>query len=131
MSIRALAKVLILMAGIFPAWSLNKFFNFFKLECTKKDQTYVSDILTLFEYILRIKIKHKCGSEDDLDFYLNGPNFTRNEIIIPVLLIKAIFGASYSLEGLSFSSQIRVSAKVLILPTRIFLLRSSCRLIIP
>ena len=29
-------------------------------ECSKKDQTYISDILTLFEYILRIKIKKTC-----------------------------------------------------------------------
>ena len=29
-------------------------------ECSKKDQTYISDILTLLEYILRIKIKKTC-----------------------------------------------------------------------
>ena len=60
-------------------------------ECSKKDQTYMSDILKLFEYILRIKIKNKCVNEDDLYLFLNGPNFTRNGIIIPMLLIKAIF----------------------------------------
>ena len=32
-NIRAFAKVLILTTGIFPAWSLNNFFNFYKPEC--------------------------------------------------------------------------------------------------
>ena len=41
--------------------------------------------------MLRIKIKNKCENEDDLDLLLNGPNFTSNGIIIPMLLIKAIF----------------------------------------
>ena len=34
------------------------FQNILFLECSKKDQTYISDILTLFEYILTIKIKN-------------------------------------------------------------------------
>ena len=60
-------------------------------KCTKKDQTNISDILTLFEYILRMKINNKCEYEDDLDLFLNRPNFKRNGIIIPTLLIKTIF----------------------------------------
>ena len=59
-NIRALAKGLVLTTRIFPASRLNKFFNFLNrnilfLECSKKDQIYISDILTLFEYMLRIK----------------------------------------------------------------------------
>ena len=65
------------------------------LECSKKDQTYISDTLTLFEYILRIKTENKCENEDDLDLFLNGPNFMRNGIIIPMLLIKTIFFYKY------------------------------------
>ena len=75
-----------------------QFFNFFNRnilfpECCKIYQTYISDILTLFEYIPRIKIKfeNKCENKDDLDLFLNGPNFVWNGIIIPMLLIKAIF----------------------------------------
>ena len=55
------------------------------------DQTYIAAILRLFEYMLRIKIKNKCENEDDLDLFLNGPNFIWNAIIIPMLLIKTIF----------------------------------------
>ena len=55
------------------------------------DQTYISDIVMLFQYRLRIKIKNRCENEDGLDIFLNGPNFIRNVIIIPMLLIKAIF----------------------------------------
>ena len=55
------------------------------------DQTYISDIFMLFQYRLRIKIKNKCENEDGLDIFLNGPNFIGNVIIIPMLLIKAIF----------------------------------------
>ena len=36
-------------------------------------------------------MKNKCEGEDDLDLFLNGPNFTPNRIIIPMLLVKAIF----------------------------------------
>ena len=125
LEIRALAKVLILTTGIFSAWSLNKFFNFFKMnnlfpECSKKDQTYISDILTLFEYVLRIKIK-KCENEDDLDLFLNGSNFTRNKIIINYFINHKVM--LYSPESISFNSQsinIGALAKVLILTTRIF-----------
>ena len=55
-----------------------------------------------------------------ISYFLNGPNFTRNGVNIPMLLIKAIFFTSYSLEGISFSSQsmnIRALVKVLILTT--------------
>ena len=45
-------------------------------------------MLTLFKYILRIKIS-KIENEDDLNPFLNGPNFMSNGIIIPMLLIKA------------------------------------------
>ena len=54
--------------------------------------------LMLFEYILRIKIKSKYANEDNFNLFLNGPNFTRNGIIILVPLIKAIFFTSYSPE---------------------------------
>ena len=129
---RALAKVLILTTGIFPAWSLNKFLIFFFFsncnilfqECSKKDQTYISDLLTLFEYILRIKIKNKCENEDDLDPFLNGSNFIRNWIIVPMLLIKAIIFTSYSPEGICFGSRsmnMTALVKVLILTIEIFL----------
>ena len=53
---------------------------------------------------------------------MNGPNFTRNGIIIPMLLVKAIFFTSYSSEGISFSSRsmtVRALAKVLILTTQL------------
>ena len=43
--------------------------NILFLECSKKDQTYISDILTLFEYIVRIKIKNKCENKDDLNLF--------------------------------------------------------------
>ena len=49
--------------------------NILLLECFKKNQTYISDVLTLFEYILRIKFKNKCKNEDDFDLFLNGPSF--------------------------------------------------------
>ena len=96
MNIRALAKVLFLTTGIFQREALTNFSIFLNrnvlfLDCSKKDLTYISDILTLFEYILRIKIKNKCEIEDDHDRFLNGPNFMRSRIIIPMLLIKAIF----------------------------------------
>ena len=63
-NIRALVKVLILTTGIlqreastiFPVF-LNRRILF--LEWAKKGQTYISNILTLFEYILIIKIKTK------------------------------------------------------------------------
>ena len=60
-------------------------------ECPYKDQTYISDILTLFEYMLRLKIRNKCENEDNLNLFWNRPNFIRNEIIIHMLLIKVIF----------------------------------------
>ena len=60
-------------------------------ECSYKDQTYISDIFTLFEYIIRIKIKNKCENEDDLYLFLNGPNLIRNGVSISMMLIKPIF----------------------------------------
>ena len=75
MNITALVKVLILTTVIFPAWRLNKFLIFLKQnilfpECSKKDhQTFISDILTLFEYISRIKIKNKFENEENLDLF--------------------------------------------------------------
>ena len=63
-----------------------------------------------------MKIKNKCENEDDLHLFLNGPNFTQNRIVIPMLLIKTIFFTCYSPE-ISFSSQsmdTRALAKVLI-----------------
>ena len=73
-----------------------------------------SDILTLFEYIIRIKIKNKGENEDYLDLFLNGPNFIRNGVSISMMLIKAIFYklltrrdifqlAKYKYEGVSES----------------------------
>ena len=69
-------------------------------------------------------MKNKCETEGDLDLFLNGPNFTRNGVITPMLLIKAIFLQVNSLEGISFSSRsmkIKALVKVLILTTQIFL----------
>ena len=54
----------------------------------QKESAYTSDVLTLFVYILRITFKNKCENEDDFDLLLNGPNFMRNGIIIPMLLMK-------------------------------------------
>ena len=90
---------------------------------SKKDQTYISDILTLLECKLRIEIKNKGEKEDDPHLFLNGSNFIRSWIIIPMLLIKVIFFTSYSPGGISFSSRsrnMRVLVKVLILTTGIF-----------
>ena len=121
MNIRALAKVLILTTGIFPAWTSTNFSIFLNrnilfLECSENDQTYVPDILTLLGYILRIKIKNKFETEGNIDLFFNGPTFMRNGIIIPMLLIKTIL--LYKLpEGISFSSRsmnIRALVKVLI-----------------
>ena len=44
----------------------------------------------LFEHILRIKLK-ACENKNDLNIFLNGSTFTRNGIIIPLLLTKATF----------------------------------------
>ena len=94
-NIRALAKVLILTTGIFPAWSLNKFFNFLQPKCYSwialKRIRPISNVFTLLEYILRIKIKNKWENEEDLEFFLNRSNFTWNRTIIPIRLIKVIF----------------------------------------
>ena len=94
-------------------------------ECPKTNQTYISDILTLFECMLRIKInKNKWENDDNLILFWNRPNFIRNEIIIHILLIKAISFTSYSPEGTSLSLRsmnMRALVKVLILMTRIFL----------
>ena len=126
-NISALAKVLTVTTGMFPLWSLNKFFNFLNrnilfLECSKKDYTYISDFLTLLGYVLGIKIKNKFENEDDLDLFLNSPNFMRNGIIILIQLIKAIFFCKL-LTSKSFSSRSmnkRALAEVLILTTEIF-----------
>ena len=61
------------------------------LDSSKKDQTYISDVFTLLEYILRIKIKNKCENKEDLDLFLNGSNFTWDRTIIPIRLTKVIF----------------------------------------
>ena len=37
------------------------------------------------------KFKKKRENKDDLDLFLNGPNFMRNGTIIPMLLIMVIF----------------------------------------
>ena len=81
-------------------------------------------ILVVIKLYAQINI-FKCENEDDLNLFLNRPNFIWNGIIIPVLLVKAIFFASYSPEGISFSpSSINIGAlaKILILTTQIFLL---------
>ena len=120
-------KVLILTTGIFPAWSLNNFIflnrNILFPECSKKDQTYISVVLTLFEYTQRIKIKSKNKCENDLDLFLNGPNFIQNGIH-SYAAHKGDFFTSYSPEGISFSSKsmnMRALVKVLILAIGIFL----------
>ena len=64
-NIRALVKVLILTTGILQRREASTIFPVFLnrrilfLEWAKKGQTYISNILTLFEYILIIKIKTK------------------------------------------------------------------------
>ena len=54
------------------------------------------DLLALFEYVLRIKIKRKWENEDDLGLFLSGPYFMQNRIIIPMLLIMEVFLKSFS-----------------------------------
>ena len=70
---------------VFP-FSLNQ--NILFLGCSKNNKTYISDILTLFEYIYKVS---KLKTWKWAQIFLNGPYFTRNGIIIPVLLIKAVF----------------------------------------
>ena len=88
---------MILTTGIFPAWSLNKFFIFFKPQyfipgvLQKRSDLYFRYFDTICMYTKNIKIKSKCENEDDLDLFLNGPKFIENGIIIHMLLIKAIF----------------------------------------
>ena len=53
--------------------------NILFLECYSKNHTYISAILMLFIYILRIKIKNKCENVDDLDLFLNEPNLFEME----------------------------------------------------
>ena len=53
-------------------------------------------------------MKNKCEHEGDLDLFLNGPNLTWNEIIIRMVLIKALFFTSYSPEGISLCFEQRV-----------------------
>ena len=50
-----------------PHFFLNQ--NILFSECSKKGQTYISNILTLFEYISRIKIKNKFENEENLDLF--------------------------------------------------------------
>ena len=106
-----LVKVVILTTGTFPAYEASTYFSFLlnqnilSPKCFKEDLTYILDILTLFAYILRIKIKNKCGNQNDLDLFLNGSNFIQNGIIISMLLIKAISFTSCSPEGIPFSSR--------------------------
>ena len=64
---------------------------------SKKNQTYISNILTLFEHIiLRIKILKKRQIKNDLDLFVNGPNLMRNRIIIHMLAIMAFCFQSLS-----------------------------------
>ena len=57
--------------------------------------------LTLFESVLRIKNKKKKEIEDDFNFFLKGPNFMQNVIIIPMLLLMAFFKATHQMVYLS------------------------------
>ena len=81
-----LVKVVILTTGTFPAYEASTYFSFLlnhnilSPKCFKEDLTYILDILTLFAYILRIKIKNKCENQNDLDLFLNGSNFIQNGI---------------------------------------------------
>ena len=73
-------------------------------------------VIVIWRYLNITYQNDKRENEEDLDF-------TRNRIIISMLLISTIF-TSYSSEGISFSSRsinIRALAKVLILTTGIFL----------
>ena len=126
MNIRVSAKVLILTTGTFLAWSCKKSFYFLHrnilfLECSEKDQTYISDILALFEYILRIQILKMRVWRRSRSF-LERAKFHAVWNIYSHAAHDDVF-LSYSPRGISFSSQsvsIRALAKVLILTTGIF-----------
>ena len=51
--------------GIFHLKYINR--NILFPDCSKKDQIYVLDILTLFEYILRIQIQKIWENEENFD----------------------------------------------------------------
>ena len=52
--------------------------NILFLECSKKDHTHISDILTLSEYIVRIKVKNKCDGSflERNKFYMKWNNYS-------------------------------------------------------
>ena len=111
MNISVWAKLLILATGSFPAWSLNIFFPFLNQnilfpECPKKDQTHILDILMLFEYMLRIKIKTKqmCKNEDNLNLFWKYLILYGMKWLFIYCLVKQFF-ISYSPEGISLSSR--------------------------
>ena len=123
MNIRTLAKLLILTAGSFPAWSLD--FSHWKIllqECSEK----IRPIFQIFWRYLNIYSESKFEkreNKEDLNLSMNMSNFVRVGIIIPMLLIKPFF---YKLLTRRYifqlkSMNIKVLAKVLTLATRICL----------
>ena len=111
MNINALAEVLILTAKIFPAWSLNKFFNFFKPEY------FIPRV-----HILIIKIKNVKMKTISIFSWTSLILHGMEQLFLFCLF--RFFFTSYSPEGISFSPRIiniRALVKVLILATGIFL----------
>ena len=85
---------------------------------------YINNFQDIVKFV-QFSFLKKWENENDLDLFLNGPNFMRNGIIISALFIKAIFlNITYQKGGISFSPRsmhIRPFAKVLILMIRICL----------
>ena len=111
MNIKGVSKSIDSDSRNFSSTKPRKIFQFFKTGILSF-QSVLTRIRPIFQILKTCKYKH------DLNIFLNGPNFTRNGIIIPILLIKAIFFTSYSPENRSCSSRsmnIRMLAKVLIL----------------
>ena len=84
---------------------------------------YINNFQDIVKFV-QFSFLKKWENENDLDLFLNGPNFMSNRIIIFVLFTKVIFFISYPKGGISFSPRgmnIRTFPKVLILTTRICL----------
>ena len=84
---------------------------------------YINNFQDIVKFV-QFSFLKKWENENDLDLFLNGPNFMSNRIIISVLFTKVIFFISYPKGGISFSPRgmnRRTFPKVLILTTRICL----------
>ena len=111
MNIKGVSKSIDSDSRNFSSTKPRKIFQFFKTGILSF-QSVLTRIRPIFQILKTCKYKY------DLNIFLNGPNFTRNGIIIPILLVKAIFFTSYSPENRSCSSRsmnISMLAKVLIL----------------